>query len=417
MHAIAKILARHAGLSEVVPGQVIQAEPDYVMMHDRGIIRSMQRFREMDGARVWDPAKCIVVFDHFYPAPRVQDADAHRRARAFVEEQEIANFHPSQGIAHLLLNERGYAFPGALIVGTDSHTITDSAMGCMAMGIGHSDTASLLAIGRLWLKVPEVVRFDIHGKLRPGVTPKDVMLRILQLHGQDACVYQGVEYAGPTVREMSMDGRFTLCNMAVEVGGKTGYVAPDEVTWKWMEGRRDRAACNPQTTDSDSDYAAIIDVDVSALEPLVAIPHDLSEIVPAGELGDTRIDEAVLGTCTNGRLDDFRAAAQLLKGRHIAGHVRLVVNPGSNETYKQAMKEGLIDILIDAGATVGMAGCGPCAGCHLGMLGSGEVAISSSSRNFRGRMGPHDSGIYIASPATVVASAVAGHIVDPNTLA
>lgn len=286
----------------------------------------------------------------------------------------------------------------------------------MAMGLGHSDIGSLLALGSIWLRVPDVVRFDIHGQLKPGVYAKDIILKIVREYGEDACVYQGVEFAGPTISAMAMDGRFVLANMAVEIGAKSGYVQPDEVTWKWMEGRS-RNQSEPQTTDSPADYSAVIDLDVSDLEPLVAGPDGFGRIDLAGQFAGVRIDEAVLGTCTGGRLEDFRAAAAVLKGRKIARHVRMVVNPGSLDVYREAVREGLIDILVDAGAIIGTPGCGPCGGCQLGMLASGEVAISTSSRNFKGRMGSPSSELYIASPATVAASAVAGTIVDPRRLA
>ncbi len=416
MHALAKILAKHCDRTEVQTGEIVQASPDYVMMHDRGVARATERFFEMGGERVWDPSKVVVVFDHFYPPPRPQDAEGQRAARAFMDQQGITNFHAGEGIAHVVLPEKGYAFPGALVVGTDSHTITNSGVGCFATGLGHSDIGSILALGSTWLRVPEVVRFDIRGDLQPWVTAKDIILEILRLYGEDACVYQGVEYAGPTIRSMDMDGRLTLCNMAVEIGGKSGYVQPDEITWRWMEGRRARQACDPQTTDSDADYAAIIDLDVSNLTPLVGLPHDLSHIERADQVAGVRIDEAVLGTCTNGRIEDFRAAAAVLRGRKVAKHVRMVVNPGSLDVYRQAMREGLIDVLIDAGAVIGTPGCGPCGGCQLGMLASGEVAISSSSRSFKGRMGSPDSSIYVGSAATVAASAVEGSIVDPSRI-
>lgn len=417
MHALAKIIAQHSGRAVVEPGEIVQAIPDFVMMHDRGIARATARFWEMGGKRVWDPSRVVVVFDHFYPPPRPQDAEAQSRARDFMNDQGITNFHEGEGIAHVVMPERGYAFPGALIVGTDSHTITNSALGCMATGVGHSDVGSLLALGSMWLRVPEVVRFDIQGELKPGVFAKDIMLQIVRDFGEDACVYQGVEFAGPTVRNMGMDGRLTLCNLAVDVGAKSGYVAPDAVTWGWMEGRRERALCDPQVTDSGADYAAVVDVDVTNLEPLVALPHDLSHVEPADELAGVRIDEAVLGTCTGGRIEDFRAAAHVLMGKRIASHVRMVVNPGSLDVYRQAMHEGLIDTLVDAGAVIGTPGCGPCGGCQLGMMGSGEVAISTSSRNFKGRMGSPASSIFVASAATVAASAVAGSIVDPRRVA
>lgn len=412
MHAIAKILARHSGRTEVVPGEIVQAAPDYVMMHDRGIARATERFAEMGGDKVWDPSKVVVVFDHFYPPPRPQDAEAQRRMRQWMVEHGVTNFHQGEGICHIVLPEKGYAFPGSLIVGTDSHTVTNGATGCMAMGVGHSDTGSLLALGSVWLRVPEVVKIDIRGTLRPGVFAKDIMLKILGEHGEDACVYQSVEYTGPVVRAMAMDGRLTLSNLSVEIGAKSGYVAPDDITWAYMKGRRDRALCHPETTDSEADYVRTIEVDVTGLEPLVAVPHDLSRPEKASALAGVRVDEAVLGTCTGGRVEDFREAAAVLKGRRLAPHVRMVVNPGSTEIFKQAEKEGLIDVLIDAGAIIGTPGCGPCGGCQLGMLSAGEVAISSAARNFRGRMGSPDSAIYVASAATVAASAVAGSIVE-----
>jgi len=416
MHALAKILARHSGRSVVEPGEIVQAIPDYVMMHDRGIARATERFFEMTGDRVWDSPRIVVVFDHFYPPPREQDAEAQRRARVFIEEQGIRNFHAGDGIAHLVLPERGYAFPGALIVGTDSHTVTNGAVGCMAMGLGHSDIGSILALGSIWLRVPEVVRIDIHGDLKPGVYAKDIMLRVLQEYGEDVCVYQAVEYAGPTVRALGMDERFVLTNMAVEIGAKCGYIQPDETTWRWLEKRSDRSRWAPQTTDSESDYVRVIELDVSTLVPLVAGPHDFSRIERADQLTGIRIDEAVLGTCTGGRIEDFRNAAAVLRGKRIAPHVRMVVNPGSLEVYRKALQEGLIDVLVDAGAVIGTPGCGPCGGCQLGMLAAGEIAVSTSSRNFRGRMGSPDSEIYVASPATVAASAVAGVIIDPRKI-
>lgn len=417
MHAIAKIIARHAGVEEVEVGQIVNVTPDYVMMHDRGVARAMSRFEEMGGERVYDPSRAVVVFDHFFPAIRVSDAEAQIKSRAWIAEQGIVNFHVGEGIAHILFPERGYAFPGALIFGTDSHTMTNSALGCVAMGMGHSDVASFLAIGYNWLRVPEVVRIDVVGTLRPWVSAKDIILKIFQDFGEDAAPYQGVEYAGPVIRSMDMDGRLALCNMVTDFGGKTGYIEPDEITSAWMEGRRDRAACDPQTTDSPDDYADIIEINVDDLEPLVALPHDLSHIEPASRLGDVRIDEAVLGTCTGGRIEDFRVAAAVMKGKKLAPHARMIINPGSNDVYRQSMREGLIEIFIDAGAMIGTTGCGPCGGCQVGMMGAGENAITSSSRNFRGRMGSQDSNIYVASPASVAAAAIAGSIVHPETVA
>jgi 3-isopropylmalate/(R)-2-methylmalate dehydratase large subunit len=417
VHAVHKILAKHSGLDHVEPGQIVQAAPDYVMLHDRGIARVRSRFEQMTATQVTDPDKVIIVFDHFYPPPRPQDADSQRLSRQWRDEQGITKFYAGEGIAHVILPEKGYAYPGALIVGSDSHTTTNSALGCAAMGLGHSDLASLLALGSIWLRVPEVVKIHVHGDLQPWVTAKDIILAITEKYGEDAALGRVVEFSGPTISAMGMDGRLTLTNLAVDIGAKSGYVPPDEVTWKWLEGRRAVEDCDPQTTDSEDDFAEVIDFDVSELVPLIATPHNLSLVSPADQLADVRVDEAVLGTCTNGRIDDFRQAAEILKGRRVAEHTRLVVNPGSLEVYRAAMRAGYIDTLIDAGAIIGTPGCGPCGGCQLGMLGTGEVAISSSSRNFRGRMGSPESGIYVGSAASVAASAVRGYIADARTLA
>lgn len=417
MHAVHKILAKHAGLTEVEPGQIVQAAPDYIMLHDRGIARVRSRFEQMGAEQVTDPDKVVIVFDHFYPPPRPQDADSQQRSRQWRDEQGIKNFYPGQGIAHVILPEKGYAYPGALIVGSDSHTTTNSALACAAMGLGHSDLASLLALGSIWLRVPEVVKVHVTGELGPYTTAKDIILALTAKYGEDVALYKAVEFSGPAISKLGMDGRLTLTNLAVDIGAKTGYVPPDDITWEWMDGRRDRDLCDPQTTDSEDDFAEVIELDASELKPLVATPHNLSLVTPADELGDIHVDEAVLGTCTNGRLDDFRQAAEMLRGRKVAIDTRLVVNPGSTEVYQQALQAGYIDTLVEAGAIIGMTGCGPCSGCHMGMMGDGEVAISSSSRNFKGRMGSQDSGIYVGSAASVAASAVRGYITDPRDLA
>ena len=413
MHAIAKIIARHAGRKGAEVGEILNVEPDHVMLTDRGAARTAAILKEMGGTRVHAPDKVVVVFDHHFPAIRVRDAEAQRATRAWIEEMGITRFHPGEGIGHVIFPEMGYAWPGALIFGTDSHTVTNGALGCVSTGMGHSDVGSFLALGYNWLRVPEVIRFDLHGRLRPGTSAKDIVLHILQRFGEDAANYQGVEFAGPAIAEMSMDERLVLCNMVIDFGGKTGYVQPDEVTFRYLEGRVPKDRWRVETTDSDADYDKIHDIDLSRIEPLVAVPHTLSVVHPAQDLEDVRIDEAMLGTCTGGRIEDFRIVGRILKGKRLAPHVRMMVNPGSKAVFRQAMDEGIIDILSDAGASIGVTGCGPCAGCHQGMLGQGENAITTSSRNFQGRMGSTEAGIYVASPATVAASALAGRIVPP----
>jgi 3-isopropylmalate/(R)-2-methylmalate dehydratase large subunit len=413
MHAISKIIAAHADRKTVEVGEIVNVVPDYVMLNDRGAARAADLLRQMGGDKVFAPSQIVVVFDHHYPPIRQQDSVSQKKTREWIKEQGISKFHAGEGIGHVIFPEKGYAFPGALIFGTDSHTVTNSALGCVATGMGHSDIASYLALGYNWLRVPEVIRFDLHGEFRPGVYAKDVALRIAQLYGEDAAPYLGVEFAGPLVKTMQMSERLVLCNMVIDFGAKTGYIQPDDITARFVAERAPGRAWTSYTTDSDADYGRIVDLDVSEIEPLVAIPHDLSNVQGASKLSDVRIDEAVFGTCTGGRIEDFRVAAAIMKGKKLAPHTRMMVNPGSREVYMQAMREGLIDTMMEAGAQVGITGCGPCSGCHQGMLAPAENSITNASRNFRGRFGSPDANIYVASSATVAASAIAGRIVSP----
>ena len=416
MHAISKIIARHADRKSVEVGEIVNVVPDVVMLNDRGAARAADLLRKMSGERVFNPAQVVVVFDHHYPPIRQQDAVAQKQTRDWIKEQGITRFHAGEGIGHVLFPEKGYSFPGALVFGTDSHTVTNSALGCVATGMGHSDVASYLALGYNWLKVPEVIRFYLAGDLKPGVYAKDIALRIAQLYGEDATPYLGVEFAGPLVTQLPMAERLVLCNMVIDFGAKTGYIQPDETTARWMAEHAPQVKWTAETTDSDADCGRIVELNVSEIEPLVAVPHDLSNIRKASELATVRIDEAIFGTCTGGRIDDFRVAASIMKGKKIAPHTRMMVNPGSRATYMQAMHEGLIEILVGAGATIGVPGCGPCSGCHQGMLAPAENAITNASRNFRGRFGSPESNAYVASSATVAASAIAGHIISPSQL-
>jgi 3-isopropylmalate/(R)-2-methylmalate dehydratase large subunit len=413
MHAIAKIIAKHADRKSVQVGEIVNVVPDYVMLNDRGAARAADLFRQMGGDKVFEPSQIVVVFDHHYPPIRQQDSVSQKATREWVKEQGITKFHAGEGIGHVIFPERGYAFPGALIFGTDSHTVTNSALGCVATGMGHSDVASYLALGYNWLRVPDVIRFDLHGEFRSGVYAKDVALRIAQLYGEDAAPYLGVEFAGPLVAKMPMSERLVLCNMVIDFGAKTGYIQPDEITARFMSERAPGRAWTAYSTDSDADHGRIVELDVSEIEPLVAVPHNLSDVRSASTLANVRIDEAVFGTCTGGRIEDFRVAAAIMKGKTLAPHTRMMVNPGSRDVYLQAMREGLIDTLMQAGAQVGVTGCGPCSGCHQGMLAPAENAITNASRNFRGRFGSPEANIYVASSATVAASAIAGHIVSP----
>jgi len=413
MHALSKIIARHANRESVEVGEIVNVTPDYVMLNDRGAARAVDLFRKMGGDKVYDPDQIVVVFDHHYPPIRQQDSVSQKRTREWIKEQGITKFHAGEGIGHVIFPEKGYAFPGALIFGTDSHTVTNSALGCLATGLGHSDIASYLALGYNWLRVPEIIRFDLHGGFKPGVCAKDIALRIAQLYGEDAAPYLGVEFAGPLVARLPMSERLVLCNMVIDFGAKSGYIQPDETTARFMTQRAPNLRWTAEATDSVSDYTRTIDLDVGEIDSLVAVPHDLSNIQSASTLSDVRIDEAIFGTCTGGRIDDFRVAASLLKGRKLAPHTRMMVNPGSREVYLQAMREGIIDTMVEAGAVVGVPSCGPCSGCHQGMLAPAENAITNASRNFRGRFGSPEANAYVASSATVVASAIAGRIASP----
>jgi 3-isopropylmalate/(R)-2-methylmalate dehydratase large subunit len=413
MHALSKIIARHANRKSVEVGEIVNVTPDYVMLNDRGAARAADLLRKMGGEKVYCPDQIVVVFDHHYPPIRQQDSVSQKRTREWIKEQGITKFHAGEGIGHVIFPEKGYAFPGALIFGTDSHTVTNSALGCLATGLGHSDIASYLALGYNWLRVPEIIRFNLHGDFKPGVCAKDIALRIAQLYGEDAAPYLGVEFAGPLVAKLPMSERLVLCNMVIDFGAKSGYIQPDETTAHFMAQRAPNLTWTAETTDSEADYNRTVDLDVGEIESLVAVPHDLSNIQSASKLSDVRIDEAIFGTCTGGRIDDFRVAASLLKGRRLAPHTRMMVNPGSREVYLQAMREGIIDTMVEAGAVVGVPSCGPCSGCHQGMLAPAENAITNASRNFRGRFGSPEANAYVASSGTVVASAIAGRIASP----
>src|SRR5262245_53470229 len=413
MHALSKIIARHSNRASVEVGEIVNVTPDYVMLNDRGAARAADLFRRMGGDKVCYPEQIVVVFDHHYPPIRQQDSVSQKRTRAWIREQGITKFHAGEGIGHVIFPEKGYAFPGALIFGTDSHTVTNSALGCVATGMGHSDVASYLALGYNWLRVPEIIRFNLHGDFRPGVCAKDIALRIAQLYGEDATPYLGVEFSGPLTAKLPMSERLVLCNMVIDFGAKTGYIQPDATTAQFMAERAPHLQWTPETTDSDSDCGRIFDLDVGDLDSLVAVPHDLSNIQSAGALSSVRIDEAIFGTCTGGRIDDFRIAAAIMKGRKLAPHTRMMVNPGSREVYQQAMREGLIDTMMQAGAQVGITGCGPCSGRHRGMRAPAENSSTTASRDARAGIGTPDANAYVASSATVAASAIAGHIVAP----
>jgi 3-isopropylmalate/(R)-2-methylmalate dehydratase large subunit len=415
MNIIEKILANASGKQEVSPGDIVEANIDVAMTHDLTGPLAIKSFREIGAKKVWDSNKVVIILDHLVPASSVISAGLHKTVRNFAEEQNIKNFYDvgRGGVCHQVMPEKGHVRPGEVIVGSDSHTCTYGAFGAFATGIGSTEMAAVFATGKLWFRVPEVIKVNVRGKFQKLVTAKDLTLNIIGRIGADGAIYKGLEFGGSTIREMSIDGRMVLCNMAVEMGAKVGIIEPDQKTVDYVKARTDKPF-NPIKSDTDATYERIVDVDITALEPQVAVPHSVDNVKPVSEVEDVNVDQAFIGSCTNGRLEDLRAAAQILKGKKIAKRIRLIVIPASQEIYLNAINEGLVKTFMDAGATVGNPNCGPCLGGHMGILAQGEACISTSNRNFIGRMGSTKSFVYLASPATVAASAITGKITDPR---
>jgi 3-isopropylmalate/(R)-2-methylmalate dehydratase large subunit len=415
MNIIEKILANASGKQEVSAGEIVEANIDVAMTHDLTGPLAIKSFREIGAKKVWDSNKVVIILDHLVPASSVISAGLHRTVRNFAEEQNIKNFYDvgRGGVCHQVMPEKGHVRPGEVIVGSDSHTCTYGAFGAFATGIGSTEMAAVLATGKLWFRVPEVIKVNVTGKFQRLVTAKDLTLNIVGRIGADGAIYKGLEFGGSTIREMSIDGRMVLCNMAVEMGAKAGIIETDQKTVDYVKARTDKPF-NPVKSDPDAAYERVVDVDVTALEPQVAVPHSVDNVKPVSEVEDVKVDQAFIGSCTNGRLEDLRSAAQILKGKKIDKGIRLIVIPASQEIYLNALNEGLIKTFMDAGATIGNPNCGPCLGGHMGILAEGEACISTSNRNFIGRMGSTKSYVYLASPATVAASAITGKITDPR---
>lgn len=411
-----RILARAAGKEEVAAGEFVVADIDLALLHDIFAAQVFDMLGEVGVDGIFDADKTVVVIDHLVPAPTAEAAALHQRIREHVSRLGIEAFYDAgEGICHQLLPERGHVRPGMLIVGTDSHTTTYGALGAGGTGIGTSDMVYALATGRLWFRVPETIRFELSGDLQHGVTWKDVILYLAGRFGADAAQYRSMEFGGPAVRKADMSSRLTVSNMAVEMGAKFGLFEADEITDVYLRDHGGEAA-GPFTPDPDATYEAVHEVSLSGLEPQVAMPHEVDRVGSVADVEGIRIDQAFIGSCTNGRIEDLVAAADVLKGRHIASGVRLLVVPASRAVLKEALDAGVIATLVDAGASVLAPGCGPCFGGHGGLLGPGERCIGTHNRNFIGRMGSADAEIYLGSPATVAASALAGSIADPRHL-
>ncbi len=413
-----KILAAHAGLDEVVPGQLINCRLDIVLANDVTAPIAIKEFAKTGVNRVWDAEKIALVPDHYTPNKDIKSAEQAKMMRDFVREQGITHYYEigCMGVEHALLPEQGVVVPGDVIIGADSHTCTYGALGAFATGVGSTDAAAGMATGEAWFKVPASIKFNVEGELGPWVSAKDIILHIIGMIGVDGALYQSMEFTGSTIRSLDMDGRMTIANMAIEAGGKSGIIEVDDVTRAYVTGRAERQWVEYHS-DPDAEYAAVYEIDAADIVPTVAFPHLPSNTRPAADSRDVVVDQVVIGSCTNGRLEDLRVAAGILKGRKVHENVRLIVIPATQEIYRQAMHEGLFDIFLDANAAVSTPTCGPCLGGHMGILAAGERAVATTNRNFVGRMGDPTSEVYLASPAVAAATAVAGHIALPEDLA
>ncbi len=412
-----KILAAHTGRKSVKPGEFLNVAADLVMTTDGTGLIAVRQFEKMGARKVFDPKKVVLVLDHLAPAPNVESAETGRVLREFALRHGTLFYDVGRsGIVHVLLPEQGLVLPGELVVGGDSHTCTYGALGAFSTGMGATDIAYAMAFGQTWMRVPESIRLVYAGQLSPWVGGKDLILHTLSRIGVEGANYQALEFTGPAVEALGMDDRFTMANMAVEAGAKAGLFSPDEQTLAYVKERANRpyTVCRP---DPDAVYARTVEIDVSSLEPQVSFPPSPANARPVSQAGGVEIDQAVIGSCTNGRISDLRAAATVLAGRKIHPKVRCIVLPGSRDVYLQALREGLIEIFVKAGAAVSPPTCGPCVGGHMGVLAAGERCVSTTNRNFIGRMGSPKAEIYLANPWVAAGSAVAGRIVHPREVA
>jgi 3-isopropylmalate/(R)-2-methylmalate dehydratase large subunit len=391
----------------------VEARIDLAMSHDNALLVS-KKFREIGVPRVWDPERIVVPFDHRSPAPTIEVAAGHQQVRGFLKDQGIRKFYDvGFGICHQVLPEEGHVRPGMLIVGTDSHTTTYGAFGAFATGIGATEMAGVWATGKLWFRVPETIRMTLHGHLRPRVVTKDLILHIIGNRGLEGCDYRTVEFEGDLIPTLSADSRMTVANMSMEMGAKNAFLPIDDAALRWLEAHAG-GPFEPVLPDEDARFEQDVHYDVSNLEPQVSCPHSIDNVRPVREVAGRKVDQVFIGTCTNGRLEDLRQAAEMLKGEQVHRDVRALVVPASRKVFLEAMQAGIVQALTEAGCTVESPGCGPCLGAHQGVLGPKEVAVSTTNRNFRGRMGHVESEVYLGSPATAAASALYGEITDPT---
>ncbi len=408
-----KILSSKSELDNVQAGQFINARVDLVLASELSGILAIEEFQKIKGARIFDPEKIVLVMDHFTPAKDIKSAEIVKRCREFAREHHIRFYDVGRaGIQHILLPEQGLVVPGDLVVGADSHTCTYGFMGAFGTGIGSTDAAAAMALGEIWLKVPESSKYIYYGRPPKWVGGKDLILHTIAHIGVEGARYQAMEFTGPTLRHLTMADRFSMANMAIEAGAKTGLFVADDQTRQFVQRRGDRAGEYWQS-DPDADYVAEYEFDVESFEPFIAVPYLPENVKPISDLAGLAVDQVVIGMCTNGNLEDLRAAAGILKGKKIHPSLRTIIIPGSQKVYLDALKEGLIEIFIEANCSVSTPTCGPCLGGHMGVLAAGEKCLSTSNRNFRGRMGHPDSEVYLANPYVAAATAIAGTITSP----
>jgi len=409
---VEKIFSRKCG-RDIRAGEVVVAPVDGAMIHDITGPLAIQKFYEMGGSKVFDPERVIMLFDHQVPADSIPAAEHHVYMRKFAAEQHIHNYDINEGVCHQVVVEKGRAAPGEIVVGADSHTCMYGAVGAFATGIGSTDMGFVLKFGALYFRIPETIRAEVSGKFQKRVGAKDLILSIASDIGADGATYKAIEFTGKTISKMDMAGRMTCCNMAIEMGAKAGIVAPDKITWEYMKKKR---PMKPFSLESDADavYAGKRSYTVSDLEPQVAVPHNVDTGVPVSRVAGTHVDQVFIGSCTNGRFEDFQEAAEVLGKKKFSPKVRVILIPASRDEYLKTLQAGLIEKFVRAGGLVEAPCCGPCMGGAFGLLAPGEVSLSTSNRNFRGRQGSTEGMVYLCSPATAAASAMYGEITDPR---
>jgi|SRR5574344_585582 3-isopropylmalate/(R)-2-methylmalate dehydratase large subunit len=412
-----KILANHCGKDSVKPGDFIEADVDIVLANDITAPIAIKEFKKLGLNKVYDRNKVTLVPDHFTPNKDIKSAEQAKVLRDFAKEFDLVHYYDQGevGVEHALLPEKGVVVAGDIVIGADSHTCTYGALGAFSTGVGSTDVAAIMATGKVWLKVPETIKFVVTGKLPKWVYAKDIILNIIGKIGVDGALYKAMEFTGDTIESLDMSGRMTICNMAIEAGGKSGIIAPDKTTEEYLKNRAERNY-KFYSSDADAKYSQIIEIDATKLEPQIAFPHLPSNTKDISKVKDLTIDQVVIGSCTNGRIEDLRVAAEILKGKKISKNVRTLIIPATPYIYKQAMDEGLFSIFLDAGAIISPPTCGPCLGGHMGILAKGERALATTNRNFVGRMGHPESEVYLCSPAVAAASAIKGQIISPENI-